>query len=562
LATQSNAPFLLVATLRPTQRKTVKSFKRALMANGAIHIKLDPIDQQILTTSLSALTQLPEGLVEVACSQSNGNPLIAVEAVRGYLRDQGLAQAPQDPSEVLRQRIEQASEGPDGPALKSLLARSTLLGRSFTYKTIRYLCEIEGDSTAPSLTADESLLHHLLDRGIQAGLIKEQRQRYIYTHDLIRVELKDIAQKLPNWADLNLATAELRLKRVEKDHTGIELEMVARNYWEGHLKNKALQYGRQSLNQLVQSGLMGHATSVVRRLILWDDELKTLSPRERCTLYLTGGEAASHAGHHAEAEKHVQEAILLARQANLPNLGARGTSQMGLSMLQMDRLDRADHYFMEAQSFLEECDDPEALCVVQFGLGQWSLMQDDSLAAVEHFEESLMHAMTNPILLIHQLSARLALAKMNRNQGSIEKAERAFHKVVHDAVNANLEVAALEAKLGLALCAWRKGDPQEALPYFAEVRKSAKGNLFSMEFYASIGEAWAHSLQHQWDEAQIALMQAESLRLDVPHRDQELEDLRTSMRSYAFHCQRLDLISQINKLSDLSIRRSTTHYQT
>ena len=83
-----------------------------------------------------------------------------------------------------------------------------------------------------------------------------------------------------------------------------------------------------------------------------------------------------------------------------------------------------------------------------------------------------------------------------------------------------------------------------------------------MEFYASIGEAWAHSLQHQWDEAQMALMQAESLRLDVPHRDQELEDLRTSMRNYAFHYQRLDLISQINKLSDLSIRKSTTHYQT
>ena len=80
--------------------------------------------------------------------------------------------------------------------------------------------------------------------------------------------------------------------------------MVARNYWAGDLKNLALETGLDSLRHLVQSGLMGHATSVTRRLLEWDNELKTLTHEERGELCLMGGEAATHAGHHAEAEGH------------------------------------------------------------------------------------------------------------------------------------------------------------------------------------------------------------------------------------------------------------------
>jgi eukaryotic-like serine/threonine-protein kinase len=559
LATQTRLPYLLIATLRPTQRKTVKSVKKALLSLGATQIKLEPISREVLTTSLSALVNLPEGLVELACDQSNGNPLIAVEAVRGYLRDQGIAQAPRDPSEVLRQRIEQASEGPLGGELKSLLARSTLLGRSFTLKTLTRLCGVKGDPQAPLLSPNDDLLHQLIDRAIHAGLIKEQRQRFIYAHDLIRVELREIAQGLPNWSELNLATAELRLVRAQKDPMGIEMEMVARNYWEGDLKFKALSYGQQSLELLMQSGLMGHATSVVRRLLSWNDELQELNVEERCMLHLSGGESATLAGHHAEAEKHIEDAISLARAHDLYNIGARGTSQMGLTMLQADRLDQATHYFQEAQQFLGFCDDPEALCAVHYSLGRWSMAMGEEVRAIEHFEESLQFAMGDQKYLSHQLAARLALAKVTRSQGLIDQAERAFQRINQDATSSNFEVHSLEARLGLGLCAWRKNAPQDALPFFTEVRKAARGNLFFMEFYAAIGEAWAHALQNAWDQAQIALMQAESLRLDVPHRDQELEELRISMKEYVIRCKRLDLLSQLDKLSDLSIAGSTTY---
>jgi serine/threonine protein kinase/tetratricopeptide (TPR) repeat protein len=558
LASQHDQSVLLVATLRPTQRRTVRSMRRALFNQGAKLISLEPVPTQTLTTSLSALVKLPEGLVELACAHSGGNPLIAVEAVRGYLRDQGIAQEPRDPSEVLRQKIEQASQGELGQELKSMLVRSTLLGRSFTMKTLAALCEVSGDPLAPLLTSEQELLQLLLDRALQSGLLKEQRQRFTYAHDLIRTELKNLAPSLPIWAELNLKTAALRLKRAESDSTGVELEMVARNYWAGNLKNLALETGLDSLRRLVQSGLMGHATSVTRRLLGWDDELKLLTTEERGELCLMGGEAATHAGHHAEAEGFIDSALQIAKIEKLADLGAKGTVQMALSFLQADRLDKAAHYFAEAQGFLPSCQEPETLSVVYFGLGQWSLAKEEESEAIEFFEESLGYALQYDHLLTYQLAARVALAKVTRAQGQIERAEKLFSRIYQDALDGQLEVHSLEARLGLGLCAWRKGDPETALPYFSEVRKSARGNLFYVEFFAAIGEAWAHALQQDWDKAQMALIQAETLRIDVPHRERELDELRQAMRDYAFHCKRLDLISQIDRLSDLSFSGSTT----
>jgi len=559
LATRAGQPLLLVATLRPTERRTVRNVRRALMNLGATLLQLKPIPEQVLSASLSALVSLPEGLVEIACEQSRGNPLIAVEAVRGYLSDQGLALAPMDPSEVLRQRIDRACEGPLGGELKSLLARSTLLGRSFTAHTLAKLAVIPGDPRAPLLTDDEDLIDSLIDRATQAGLIKEQRQRFVYAHDLIRVELRDIAQALPNWRELNLATAELRLPRAERDHMGIELEMVARNCWEGGERHAALTRGQESLRRLMKSGLMGNATSLAKRLLSWDDALAALSPQERCGLALAGGEAATLAGHHAEAEQYIEQAIAEARAADLHEVGARGVAQMGLCMLQGDHLERAGRYFQEAQRFLGGCRAPETLSVVRYGLGLWSVARGDASAAQEHLEESLSMAQLDDALLGQQLTARLALAKLTRAQGRVEQAERAFQRIFTEAIDANLEVCSLEARLGLGLCAWRKGAPEAALPYFAEVRKLSRGNLSSLEFCAALGEAWAHTLQSDWDQAQVALLQAEGLCLDVPHREPELEELRMAIKVYAQHHQRLDLLSQVQRLSGASWDAGTTY---
>ena len=161
-------------------------------------------------------------------------------------------------------------------------------------------------------------------------------------------------------------------------------------------------------------------------------------------------------------QKDIEKGLKLAKLEQLADLGAKGTVQMGLSFLQADRLDRAAHYFDEAQHFIPACQDPETLSVVYFGLGQWALARDEESEAIELFEESLNFAINHKHLLTYQLAARVALAKITRAQGQIDRAEKAFKKIYQDALDGQLEVHSLEARLGLGLCAWRKGDPETA----------------------------------------------------------------------------------------------------
>ncbi|MEE2644250.1 MAG: protein kinase [Myxococcota bacterium] len=558
LAARRDLPLLLLITLRPTERKTVKALRRYLSNQEfSRYIRLEPIPHDVLAPALSALSELPPGLVELACEKAKGNPLIAVEAVRGYLDQQGLAHAPMDPSDVLRQRIERASKQERGGELRSLLARSTLLGRSFTLKPLLKLAAIGGDPQAPALTGDRDLVISLLDRAVSSGLIQEHAQRFRYAHDLLRVELRNLALKLPNWGALNLATAELRRSRAEQDEMGIEMEMVARHSWAGGEKLRALQEGEESLRRLIKNGLMGNATSLVRRLLSWEEELEVMELNVLGELLLMGGRAADHAGHHAEASKHILRAISLASDHKLHALGGEATSLMAMSALRADEIQEARRWSQESLAFLSSCEEPAARSEIFYMLGQLRFHEGDFGEAEEAFEDSFEEASRQPELLEARLRARLALARISRQREQLERAEQSFRRIQEDALNAGLEVLMLETKLELGLCAWRRSDAQAALQAFTEVRQAARGNLFFLEFHAAIGEAWAHVADRSWDRAQMSLLQAESLRVDVRYRDEELEQLRLSIKVLARHHQRLDLLSQLDRLSDLSLNKTT-----
>ena len=53
---------------------------------------------------------------------------------------------------ALKQRIRTATNGAEGACLHSLLIRATLLGRSFTLRSLSKLCGVKGDSNADGLT--------------------------------------------------------------------------------------------------------------------------------------------------------------------------------------------------------------------------------------------------------------------------------------------------------------------------------------------------------------------------------------------------------------------------
>jgi hypothetical protein len=144
---------LMIVTLRPSSRTTVRAARRALLALPRVdHLELGPVGPaRPRARARRHSRSLPDGVATAACLQAAGNPLIALEAVRSFLEDSGLHTVPTDPNAVLQARIDGVTKGEGGGAFRSALARATLLGRSFTVGPLARLCAVPGDPEAPDL---------------------------------------------------------------------------------------------------------------------------------------------------------------------------------------------------------------------------------------------------------------------------------------------------------------------------------------------------------------------------------------------------------------------------
>ena len=551
---------LLVVTLRPSERTTVRKARRNILALPFTdHIKLKPLKPQDLGPALSALAPLPPGIAEAASVQAAGNPLLALEAVRSFLEDEGLAQAPIDPLRLLRQRIERATQGEGGGALKSLLARATLLGRAFTLRPLAWLCGVPGDPEAPGLTDDTEAVEALLERASAAGLIRENGPgRWRFSHDLVRAELREICKNLPNWGPLNLACAHLKKSRADADPSGIEVEVQARHLWEGAEHDQALRLGLEGARRLYGAGLMGHAASFVRRLLEWDDRTRLLSAAERADLLLMGSEVCEHAGQPDEAERHAHAALAVTQRHHLAVHGARAASRLGTLRLRADDDQEAERWLWEALRFARQSGEPLAATTSNRLLGQLYQHREQLEFALTAYEKALEAAREGG-LKADELEARMAIARLDRLDGDTQRAWSIFEAVVEEAPEHGLEVITHQARLELGLCAFVDDDPQTAWKHFDEVRRGAAGNLFGLEFYASLGAAWAFAAQGKWTEAELAIMASEELRFDVRLHDMEAERLRRSLRDLALAHRRSDIVDRVDQLDVMVRTVHSTH---
>lgn len=557
----SDAPRRLccVVTLRPSGRTTVRAARKALLALPRVdHIELGPVGPLALCPALEALAPLPDDVAMAACLHAAGNPLIALEAVRGFLEDSGLHTVPSDPNAVLQARIDGVTKGEGGGALRSALARATLLGRSFTIQPLVRLCAVAGDPEAPDLPTDPAELEGLLEKAVRAGLAVEQGPgRWRYSHDLVRGQLRQVCRQLPNWPELNQTAAELKESKARQDPTGIELEVVARHYAEAGLMSQALRLGREGVRRLHASGLMGHATSFTRRLLEWDDMGHLLSAEDRGELCLVASDSAEHAGQPDEADTYARQAVGIAQRNYLFSLGARAASRLGVLRVRADQPEEAEGWLTDALKFARTSGDAEARSNAHLSLGQFYQHLRRLDQARSAFEASLESARSvdSPAA---ELAARLALAHLDRLEGRLARAEDAFAELAQSAAESSLEVNALTARLELGVCAWSRNDAVAARGQFEEVRQAAHGNLFALEFYACLGEAWAQASLGAWGEVELLLIQAEDLKFDVRMHDAEAERMRRALRELAVASGRHELVERIDRLDILTTRTHTT----
>ncbi len=559
LARTGPEKLLVVVTLRPSERTTVQAARKAVLRlPNAVLVRLGPVNPLELAPALESLARMEPGVAEAASVMAAGNPLIALEAVRGYLEAEGYGSAPNDPNTVLAERIARATEGALGGEMLSMLARATLLGRSFTLRPLSVLCAVPGDPQAPELTGENDQLEALLDKAVSTGLALDQGpNRWRFSHDLVRAQLRKICRDLPNWGPINLAAAGLRARRAEADPTGIEVEVVARHLWAGGERARALEMGVDGAHRLHAAGLMGHTVSFTRRLFKWDDDEGQLDPETRCELHLLASDAAEHAGQPAEAETQARAGVDIARAHDLDAVGARAAGRLGVLKLAHDDADQAEQWLWEALRFARESGDRRALADVHHSLGKFYQHTGELDLALVAYEFSLESAIEAG-LVGSRLQARSALARLDRIQGRVDRAEHTFEAIADEAIEEGLEVASVDARLQLGLCAWAREDAATALTAFEEARQAARGNLFVLEYMACLGQAWAHAMEESWTDAELALMHAEDLRYDVRLSDVETDRLRRDLKNLAVLARRPDLVERIDKLMMASMA-STSH---
>lgn len=552
---------LMIATLRPTERSAVNSLRNALlMAANVTHIRLEPVPVALLAGALETLAPLPAGLALEASRSAQGNPLLALEAVRAHVSAQEDATAvPTDPGELVAQRIQQLGQTTSGQAIREMLMQATLLGRSFTLRHLAQLrALLRGKPAQPIDDQEMSLLDLLMGGAVNQGFAVELRgERWRFSHDLLRQAFRGFTKAQPSWPALNLAAAQL--KTPEEGHTpsGVELEVISRHYWEGEAPVEALEYALEGVRTLHRTGHMGNALTFVRRVIDWDDQCQLLRPEQRCELRLLGSDAAEHAGHPIEAERHADAAVGLARRNYLSALASRAASRLGLLRIREQDFRNAEKWLLDGLRFAREGGEALAEAEAQLALARFYRYQGDLLSSRIACEQALSVAQAHDAQGALQLRARSALARLARLEGAVEHAAKLFEEIAADAQERGFGVLAIEAKLHRGLCAWTMQDAPMAAEAFEGVLEKARGNLFSLELFAALGAAWAFAAQGRFVDCEFVLMHAESLRFDVRLTDPEAVRLREALRALLTEAQRPDLLAHLDRLSATSMPTHT-----
>ena len=141
--------------------------------------------------------------------------------------------------------------------------------------------------------------------------------------------------------------------------------------------------------------------------------------------------------------------------------------------------------------------------------------------------------------------------------GNLEEARTAFEKLADAAVEAGLEVASLNARLQLGLCAWNEGDHEEARGHFEEVRRGARAIYLRLSFTQHWG-CICFAVQRKWSDVEVYLIQAEDLRFDMRLRPRSRKITRQHFPARE-SAHREDLFERLDKLDVLTSRQSLSH---
>ena len=201
-----------------------------------------------------------------------------------------------------------------------------------------------------------------------------------------------------------------------------------------------------------------------------------LAPNDEGELRLLASIAAEHAGQPVEAENtHVM--LLKLPERNLSTLWGPEQRVGWGTEITAGSADSAEQWLWDALRFARSSGDPRITsCKLVTRVFHKGSRQTP---AGPHRVSSQFRNLLEHNLVSAELTARAAIAGLDRVQGELRRAEATFKTIADRALQEGLEVAALNARLQLGLCAWNRDDPEAARLAFEEVRRGARGNLFT-----------------------------------------------------------------------------------
>jgi DNA-binding CsgD family transcriptional regulator len=445
----ASAPLLLVGTYR-----TVDLGRAHPLSDLLADLNRERLAARLLlhSFSLEEAAALIEGLngrpaapalVEAIYRETEGNPFFLEEVVR-HLRAEGhdLADSravaaqwgiPEGVRQVIGKRLSRLS-----PEANRMLQAGAILGDGFAFGVLRAASGIDFDPLVDAL-----------DEALGAGVVREERDRYLFTHALIRQTL---------YAELN-APRRVRMHR----QAGEALERAYAANLEPHLAELAHHF-----LQAAPSGDVAKAVAYARRagdralaLLAYEEGARfyqlalealdfeeSADELERCELLLALGDARRKSGELRQAMETFRRAAEVAR-----NLGGPSAAP--------DAAQRAAILLARAALGFEDALLPTGL--PRRGVGDPSVrLQEEALRGLPT-QDSALRAR-----LLAGLARALRFAGVRERAASLS--EEAF-RIARRVADPTALVYALNAR---RIAGWRLEDVEERLTVATELQRLAE----------------------------------------------------------------------------------------
>jgi DNA-binding CsgD family transcriptional regulator len=402
-------PLLMVVALRSTPRpEPVAGLVRGLQSRGADVLQLDPLPEAAVATLAQEILAVPPGpALRALLARASGNPMYVTELVDALHRaaaitvDRGVADVPDQGQVALPASLVESVLGRLDFLPRN--ARDTLEMAAVLGPTID-VAELAAVLDGPLGSVSEALV-----QAMEAGLLVDSGQRFVFRHDLIREAL---AEHLP--AAVRVA---LRLRAGQVlAASGAPVERVAEHLLAGTtLAPDTIEWLVSQADSLIVRAPRLAVPLLKRALAAADGDARTA---DALRLHLV--RALLWDGEPAEAEKaaraamltdegpgprwlllqacyrqgRLDDAVTVAEEAlRLPGLSPGQAGRFhGVAAFCLFYLERFDAAELPARLAVEEGEadrDPQAICLGHLGLAALRFGEGDMAGALAQSERAL-----------------------------------------------------------------------------------------------------------------------------------------------------------------------------